>query len=51
MLVHRYVDAGDTRHLVLHHSAREKARKYIRKASKDQNPSPAVACAGRPTSK
>src|ERR1700726_1826315 len=29
MLVHRYVDAGDTRHLVLHHSAREKARKYI----------------------
>src|SRR5476651_2710120 len=31
MLVHRYVDAGDTRHLVLHHSAREKARNYIRK--------------------
>src|SRR5450631_1062538 len=37
MLVHRYVDAGDTRHLFLHHSAREKARKYIRKTSRDQS--------------
>src|ERR1700683_257285 len=40
MLVHRYVDAGDTRHLFLPHadnnSAREKARYYIRKTPIDQ---------------
>src|SRR5271165_5733209 len=36
MLVHRYVDAGDTRHLSLHPRPRKKARQYIRKTSKDQ---------------
>jgi hypothetical protein len=64
MLVHRYVDAGDTRHLFLPHadnnSAREKARYYIRKTLKDQfishvhaalTSSLAAACAGDPMNK
>src|SRR6267378_5314422 len=37
MLVHRNVDAGDTRHLALHHRAREKAGNHIRKPSKYQS--------------